>query len=127
MALLDIRVIDTDAKSHASRPITSILESAESDKKKKYGQACEERRATFTPFITSIDGVLGREARAFTKRLSLTLAEKWQRSYGSTLSWVRARILFATLRATNHCLRGSRTKWRSLGQEDGAAIRHALD
>ena len=29
---------------------------------------------------------------------------------------------FALVRATNVCVRGSRTKWRSLGLEDGAAV-----
>ena len=62
MALLDIRVTNTDAKSYASQTIQTILSNAETEKKRKYGMACEDRRATFTPFVTSVDGALGREA-----------------------------------------------------------------
>ena len=37
--------------------------------------------------------------------------------------WMRARLSFAILRATNLCLRGSRTKWRSaFGMDDGAGL-----
>ena len=32
------------------------------------------------------------------------------------------RLAFAILRATGLCVRGSRSKWRCLGLEDGAAI-----
>ena len=38
------------------------------------------------------------------------------------LGWIHARLAFAILRASVLCIRGSRTKWRSLGLEDGAAI-----
>ena len=50
--LLDIRVMDTDAQSYASRTVDSVLLSAENEKKKKYLDA---------PFVTLIDGVLARE------------------------------------------------------------------
>ena len=38
------------------------------------------------------------------------------------IRWLRARLAFALVRATNVCIRGSRTKWQSLGLEDGAAV-----
>ncbi|KAL1446997.1 hypothetical protein WDU94_013938, partial [Cyamophila willieti] len=46
-ALFDIRVVDTDAPSHASRTVRSVLISAEEEKKRKYLAACEQRHATF--------------------------------------------------------------------------------
>ena len=51
LALFDVRVIDTDAKSYVSRTFESVLSQAENDKKKKYVDASEERRATFTPLL----------------------------------------------------------------------------
>ena len=59
LALLDIRVIDTDATSYAARPVRSVLADAEGVKKRKYATACDDRRSAFTPFITSVDGALG--------------------------------------------------------------------
>ena len=81
MALFDVRVTDTDAASYVTQPVRSVLAKAETDKKKKYGAACELRRASFTPLVVSVDGALGRESNAFLNRLSATLATKWDRSY----------------------------------------------
>ena len=71
-ALFDIRVMDTDAQSYTSRTVDSVLLSAKNEKKKKYLQAVEARHASFTPFVTSIDGVLGREANSVMKLLATT-------------------------------------------------------
>ena len=45
-----------------SRSAVAILSSAEAEKKKKYNNAANARRASFTPFVVSVDGALGREA-----------------------------------------------------------------
>ena len=54
VALLDIRVIDTDAPSYSHWDVASILSSAE--KKRKYSDATEARRDSFTPLVVSVDG-----------------------------------------------------------------------
>ena len=64
--LFDIRVMDTDTQSYTSRTVDSVLLPAEYEKKKKYLDAFEARHASFTPFVTSIDGVLAREANSVT-------------------------------------------------------------
>ena len=56
-ASFDIRVTDTDAPSYLNRNPMSILVSAENEKKSKYSTACEERHISFTPLVTSVDGV----------------------------------------------------------------------
>ena len=60
----DIKVIDTDAASHLHRTPGSILDSGALEKK-LYKKAVEDRRDTFTPFVTSIDGLLHRQAEDF--------------------------------------------------------------
>ena len=120
-ALFDIRVVDTDAQSY-SHSLMEVLSLAEKEEKGKYAAACEDRRALFTPLVCSVDGLLGKEAHCFIRRLGERLAAKWERSYCEVMGWVRARLSFAILRATIMCLRGSRVKWRSLGVEDGAPI-----
>ena len=122
-ALFDIRVIDTDAQSHVQRSVDAVLASAEREKKRKYSEAAMARHASFSPFVLSVDGQMGREARVFMKRVAEKLAIKWQRSYSEVMGWVQARMSFAILRATNRCIRGSRVKWRSgLGMDDGAGL-----
>eukprot|EP00731_Ephydatia_muelleri_P015411 Em0008g1131a len=76
VALLDVRVIDTDAHSYASHTVDAVLCSAEQEKKRKYSAAVEERRASFTPFVVSVDGVLGHDAQHLMKRLCDQIAMK---------------------------------------------------
>ena len=67
-ALFDNRVVDTDARSSLAFSPCDVLCSAEGEKH-KYLQACQNRRATFTPLCVSVDGMLGSEAEFFVKRL----------------------------------------------------------
>ena len=121
-ALFDIRVVDTDAWSYCGRTPIAVLCSAEVEKKRKYSLACQSRCASFTPLCVSVDGLLAPEARFFVQRLSDNLSMKWEQPFGVVSSWVRARLSFAILRAALLCVRGSRTKWRSLGIVDGASL-----
>jgi hypothetical protein len=51
----------------------------EEEKKRKYLDACLESRRQFTPLVFSVDGLMGQECKAATKRLASTLAAKWRR------------------------------------------------
>ena len=63
--LFDIQVVHTDALSYSRLSPRSFLCSAESEEKRKYLQACHDRRADFTPLCVSVDGMLGSEAELF--------------------------------------------------------------
>ena len=121
-ALFDIRVIDTDAQSHAHRSVNGVL-ATEKEKKRKYTQAAQARHASFSPFVLTVDGLMAREARFVVQWITRTLSTKWSKSYGVVMGWVQTRMSFAILRATNLCVRGSKVKWRSgTGMEDGAGL-----
>ena len=107
-AILDICVVDTDANSHITRDPAKVLEGYEKLKIRKYAAACKAQRRTFTPFVVSVDGLLGRQAKTFLQRLSGLLAKKWERPYATVCGYVRASISFAIMRATHRCIRGSR-------------------
>ena len=102
--ILDVRVTDTDAKSYCKWPLHKVLESQEKEKKRKYLGACLENRRHFTPFVLSVDGLLGREAQTFAKRLAAKLAGKWQKPYSQVAGYVKARLSIAAVRATHMCL-----------------------
>ena len=121
-ALFDFRVVNTDAQSYASRPVAAVLETVAKAKKAKHHQACIERRADFTPFVVSTDGVLHREAEHFLKRLAARLSAKWQKPYSQTMYFVSVCLFVAILWATVHCLRGARRKMHGLFLEDGATM-----
>ena len=87
----------------------------------------EDRRGNFTPFILSIDGLLQREALHFVKCLSASLASRWEKPFSDVLTFVRSRLLFASVRSASMCLRGSRVKWRSgLDFDDGAPLQFVM-
>ena len=123
-ALFDIRIINTDAQSYLTTAPNLVLFRAEGEKKQKYSAAATARRAHFTPLCFSVDGLAGSEAVCFLRRLAGGLSSRWDRTYSEVLCWIRTRLAFAILRATGLCVRGSRSKWRCLGLEDGAAIDH---
>jgi hypothetical protein len=106
--ILDVRVTDTDAKSNLSKDPAKVLEAHEKEKKKKYLEACLEQRRTFTPFVVSTDGLLGKEAKTLLKKPSTLLAEKWWKSYSEVCGYVNALMSIAIVRARHLCLRGFR-------------------
>ena len=55
--------------------------------------------------------------------LATKIALKWEKPLSEVTGWVRARMVFAILRAINLCIRGSRRKWRSATyMDDGAGL-----
>jgi hypothetical protein len=75
-AIFDVRITDTDQPSNRNTAPTKVLLHHEKEKKDKYGALCIERRRTFTPLVFSVDGLLGNEAKAASKRLASSLAAK---------------------------------------------------
>ena len=80
-ALLDIHVVDTDARSYLHRPVEAVLSSAERDKQCKYSEAVEARWAFFFPLVVSVDGVLRGEANYLLKRFADNLSQKWEKNH----------------------------------------------
>ena len=100
-----------------------ILYSLQQNRNRKYSEAIEAHCGSFTLFITSVDGPLGYEANVIQKRIGNRLSLKWNKSYSEVMSWIRARLSFLLIYATDLCLKGSRVKWRSgIGIEDGAGL-----
>ena len=94
----------------------------------KYNNAAIARRASFTPFVVSVDGALGCEATNYLKHLSEYICMKWGKSYGEVMGWLRASLSFAIIRATDLCLRGSRIRWRSaMDMADGMGLPYIVE
>jgi hypothetical protein len=83
-----------------------VLEAHEREKKKKHLEACLEQSRHFSPFVASMDGLLGKESRTLLKKLFPLLAEKWEKPYSEICGYFNARMSIAMLRATHLCLRG---------------------
>ena len=103
-----MRVVNTDALSYLKKALEKSLHNAERDQKKMYLEACLQQRRHFSPFVASVDGLLGVEATATLKRISSCLATKWRKPYSKTCGYVKSRVAITLVRATHRCLRGSR-------------------
>ena len=64
----DMRVVNTDTPTHQKKDPEKCLHKAERGKKKMYLEACLQHRRHLSPFVTSVDGLLGVEATATLKR-----------------------------------------------------------
>ena len=106
--LASIRITDTDQPTNRKIDPAKVLLRHEKEKKNKYGDLCIARRRTFTPLVFSIDGLLGKEATAASKRLASCLAAKWKRSYSEICGFVRSRLSIALVCSSSRCLRGDR-------------------
>ena len=124
---LDVWVVGTDAQSYISPSVADVLVSVEEEKKRKYRLAAKARHASFSPFVVSVHGALGKEATLFLGCIADQLFVAWGRGYDNVLGWLKTRLGFVVIRATNICLRGPRVTWRSgAGIDDGAGLPDVL-
>ena len=94
----DMRVVNTDTKSYWGRTPEKYLEETEKGKKKMYLEACLQKRRHFSPFVASVDGILGVEATATLKRIASRLASKWKQPYLQTCGYVTSRVAITMMR-----------------------------
>ena len=73
-----------------------------------YLKACLQQRQHFSPFVATIDGLLGVEAGAALKMLDSRLAKKWYQPYSRACGYVNSSISVTLVQATHRCIWGSR-------------------
>ena len=101
-------VVNTDALTYLSKAPEKCLHEAEKGKKKMYLESCLQQRRHFSPFVASVDGLLGEEVTATLKRKASRLATKWKQPYSKMCGYVKSRFAITLVRATHRCIRGSR-------------------
>ena len=69
-----------------------------------YLEACLKQRWHLSPFVASVDGLLGVEATANLKRIASRLATKWKQFCSKTCGYVKSRIVITLVRATHRCI-----------------------
>jgi hypothetical protein len=106
--VFDVRIVDLDQKSYATKSATSTLTLHEKDKRNKYLKACQEQRRSFAPIVISSDGILAYEAKNLVRHLAKKLAKKWSQPYSQVMGFLSTQISIATIRANHTCLRGPR-------------------
>jgi hypothetical protein len=105
---LEVRIANVDLGSYLTSTPEKVLCCQETEKKKKYLQACLDQWRNFTLFVrSSTDGLMGREATALVKQLASMTASRWRTTYPKLCGYFKARMSIAVLCATHSCLRGS--------------------
>ena len=123
--IFDLRVVDLGAPTYRGSKPQKVLARHEKDKKKKYLDACLERRRHFTPMVYSVDGMTASETSAAHRKLASLLSTKWKRTYPAVCCFVRSRMALALARSTTICLRGCRdptARIRSPEWESGSGM-----
>ena len=75
-SIVDVKLGDSGADSYKYKPMTALLARWETTNKYKNGKQCHDQRKHFSPFVISVDGMLGRESLVVLAQLSQTMAEK---------------------------------------------------
>eukprot|EP00957_Ditylum_brightwellii_P133355 10167535-Ditylum_brightwellii.AAC.1 len=57
-------------KSYLNKTVDKHLLVQEKEKKDKYLPMCREQQKNFTPFVVTVDGILGREVKMMCKQLA---------------------------------------------------------
>ena len=78
---MDTQVTITDARSYSDLSSAKVLKNAEKRKKDKYLAPCLARQMGYMPLVYSVDGMAGKEAKSFERRITSLLAVKWDFPY----------------------------------------------
>ena len=73
-----MHVVNIDAKSHSEKTLEKFLQEAERENKKMYLETCLQQRRHLSPFIASVNRLLGVDATDPMKRIASCLATKWR-------------------------------------------------
>ena len=106
--IIDVRLTDTDQSTYLTKSPSEVLEQHEKEKKTKYAKKCLDQQRTFTPFVVTVDGMLGKEANSLLKHIAHLFVAKWDLTYSKVRGYLNAKISLACLRSAHRCLRGSR-------------------
>ena len=94
-AFFNVRICHPNADSFRDMDLNQIYRQYETEKKRQYAsRILEVEQATFTPLVFSTTGEMAAECKRYHSRLAELLAAKKGESYATTMSWIRARVLF---------------------------------
>ena len=97
------------ARSNCQQSITATYRKHEAEKRRAYEERVREvEHASFSPIAFSASGGYGKSASAFFKRVASMLADKRKEPSSSLLAFIRSRVSFSLVRASNASLRGHR-------------------
>ncbi len=107
----DVKVFNPLAQCYSKMTLEASHKSNEGIKKRGYGErVLNVEHGSFTPLVFSCLGGMSRECAHFYNHLADKYGEKHNLSISKARTWVRTKLSFCLLRATNLCIRGSRNR-----------------
>ena len=92
-----------------------------------YLEAYLQQHQHISPFVASVDGLLGVQATVTLKRLVIRLDTKWKQSCSRTCRYVKSRIAITLVCSTHGCIERSQVPAHHISVhrpqwEDGAGL-----
>ena len=106
--IIDVKIGDADADSYKYEPMAALLSRWETIKKDKHGKHCHEQRNFCSPFVLSVDRMLGRKALVVLSQLSRFMAEKRDKPLSQVRGWVNGQIAIAVASSYSKMIRRAR-------------------
>ena len=105
-AIVDIKLGDADVDTYRFDPMVTLLDWWKKTKKDKNGKHFHEQRKHFSPFVLSVNGMLGREALVVLADLSRIMAAKIDEPILHVQGWINGHITNAVARSYSCMIRG---------------------
>ena len=105
--VFDIRVTDTDQPAYFGPNPEQVVTAQEKTNKNLHQERCFENRRRFVPYVFFVSDFLGKEAKAYNKRIATLLTKKWQSLYSVTCGYINARMSVAILQVSHLYIRRS--------------------
>ena len=106
-AIIDVKLGDADADSYKYEPTAALLAWWETIKKDKHGKHCHDQRKHFSPFVLSVDGMLGREALVVLANLNQIMAAKMDEPILHVWGWINGGISISFVISYSHMICGA--------------------
>ena len=101
-----MRVMNNDALSYQNKSPEKCLQTEEKGKKRKYLEASLWKIRQLSPFIVSVEILLGVEAESNLKRLGSHTVTKWEQPYSRTCGYVKSRMAITLVCSMHRCVQG---------------------
>ena len=106
-AIIGVKLGYADAYTYKYEPMTSLLARWENIKKDKHGKRCNEQYKHFSPFVLSVDGMIGRESLVVLYQFSQFMADKSEELRSQVRGWLNRRITITVARSYSRMIRGA--------------------
>ena len=97
-SIIDVKLDNADVASYIFEPMAELLAWWEKTKKDKYGKHCRNQQKHFSPFVLSVDGILGRKALFVLANLSGLMSAKMDEPISHVQGCINGRISIAVAR-----------------------------